>query len=181
MKKILVTFLIIGMSLGTGKVFAQMMPGKGMKMHEEMMGGSPEMMMPGCPMSRGDDMKKGEMGMEEMFQHKLKMIWKNSAELGIKEDQMKAIKELKTAIAKDIVMKDAQIEVTEIDLKSKMMDDPLDEKGLTDLLDKKFELKKEKAKAILNACAQLRKILTDEQRGKMKQLMSAKIDKGTNE
>lgn len=141
----------------------------------------PGMGMSGCQKcqekkSRGDEGHgRGAGGkgsdLREMFFKKSQMLWKHQAELGISEDQLAAISSLKAAVEKDLIQKDADSEVIGIDIQQRMMEDPIDVKAVNVLLDKKYEAKKAAARSLVSACAELRKILTEEQKQKMKQLM----------
>ena len=57
-----------------------------------------------------------------------------------------------------------------MDIKGNMQGDRIDIKATNKLIDRKYDLKKEKAKSLVSACAGLKSILTKEQTGKMKDL-----------
>jgi Spy/CpxP family protein refolding chaperone len=54
--------------------------------------------------------------------------------------------------------------VLKIDIKAKLWEDTIDKKGINKLIDKKYEIKKEKAKALVDTYAQFNNILTEEQK-----------------
>lgn len=68
-------------------------------------------------------------------------------------------------------MKRAEIDVLKIDIKAKLWEDTIDKKGINKLIDKKYELKKEKAKALVDAYAQFNNILTEDQKKTLKTII----------
>mgnify|MGYP000282824940 CR=1 FL=1 len=64
-----------------------------------------------------------------------------------------------------------------IDIKAKLWEDTIDKKGINKLIDKKYELKKEKAKALVDAYAQFKKILTEEQNKALKTIIRQRQEK----
>ena len=113
--------------------------------------------------------KKG--GYDDKIHEKAMMILANEDELGLTEDQVKNIKDLKHKTMKDMIKIDADIDVLAIDLKSAMYEDPMDVAAVNMLIDSKYDLEKQKAKAVVAACEELRNILTAEQKQKMKAIM----------
>jgi len=101
---------------------------------------------------------------------KAHFILRNKKELGLTDKQVKEIKALKIAAKKDMIAKKAAIELVSVDLKARMWESPIDTAAMDKLIDRKYELKKEKAKASIRACARLKNILTEEQKQKMKDL-----------
>lgn len=101
---------------------------------------------------------------------KAHMILKNEDELGLSDKQTTKIKKLMLKSKKDEIMQTAEIETIALDIKSKMREDTVDTKAINTLIDKKYELKKEKAKSSVAAYAELKNILTKEQKKKLKEL-----------
>ncbi|MBU1925674.1 MAG: hypothetical protein KKB82_07125, partial [Candidatus Omnitrophica bacterium] len=88
-----------------------------------------------------DGMNKGKMekmDMEEKFFYKAHLILSGQEELGITDDQAKKIKELKTNTKKDLIRKNAEIEILGMDIKSAMYEDVIDTKAVNKLIDKKY-------------------------------------------
>jgi Spy/CpxP family protein refolding chaperone len=56
-----------------------------------------------------------------------------------------------------------------VDIKGSLCEDPIDKKSINKLIDKKYELKKAKAKALVDAYATFQAILTDDQKKKLKE------------
>ena len=120
-----------------------------------------------CPMMKGGGQKDG---LEEKFCHKAHFILENEEDLGLSDEQIGKIKDLKLETRKDLIKKDAEIETLALDIKAKLSEDVIDTKSAGELIDRKYELKKEKAKAIVEAIASLKNTLTEEQRKKLKGL-----------
>ena len=95
---------------------------------------------------------------------------KNEDELGLSDKQVAAIKELKFDTKRELVKRSAEIDLVKIDIKEKLYKDKVDVKGMDPLIDKKYELKKEKAKYLVKQYAALKGILTDKQLEEMKVL-----------
>ncbi len=95
---------------------------------------------------------------------------KNKEELGLTDEQVKEIKDLKIAAKKAKIANKAEIASLDVDIKAKMWESPMDTAATDELIDRKYELKKEKAKASIRTHARLRNILTEEQKQKMKGL-----------
>jgi Spy/CpxP family protein refolding chaperone len=110
---------------------------------------------------------KGESDMSDQISEKAMMLIANDDELGLTEDQLKKIKDLKHKTKKDMIMKDAEIDVVAVDAKALLWDDPIDIVAVNKLIDSKYDLKKAKAKAFVAALADL----TKEQKDKLKAIM----------
>jgi len=111
---------------------------------------------------------KKDMG--EMFTCKAHMILKNKEELGLSDDLVKKIKALKVTTKKDLIRRKAEIEIIAIDIKAIMWADVIDTEAANKLIDAKYDLKKEKAKASLAAYATLLGLLSDDQKEKLKEI-----------
>ena len=115
-------------------------------------------------------------GFEEKFFCKAGMMLKNQEELGLSDEQAGKIKDLKIKTKKDLIRKNAEIEIIVLDLKSAMCGDQIDTGAMDKLIDKKYDFKKEKAKSLMGAYAEVKEILTSEQKNKLKDLYK-KCDK----
>jgi Spy/CpxP family protein refolding chaperone len=107
-------------------------------------------------------------GLEGKFCQKVKAIYGNSDELGITDKQKDQLKALKNEFRKDIIRKTAEIDVLTIDIKAHLWLDPINTEAVNDLIDKKYAIKKDKTKASVKAIADLKKILTEDQKEKLK-------------
>ena len=83
------------------------------------------------------------------------------------------IKDLDIRTKKDIIRKEAEIEIICLDIKAGMSEDPIDTNAVNKLIDKKYELKKEMAKSFVDGCATLKNTMTKEQKAKMKEIKKA--------
>lgn len=115
-------------------------------------------------------MESRHQGLEEKFFCKAHLILSNQEELGLSDEQVDNIKELKMKAKKDLIRKDAEIEVAALDIKSEMYKKTIDTSAIGKLIDKKYDLKKEKAKSLVESYAALKGILTEEQKEKMKDM-----------
>ena len=109
--------------------------------------------------------------LEKKVFHRFHLAIANEVELGLSEEQYEKIKTLKINTKKDLIMKRAEIDVLKIDIKAKLWEDTIDKKGINKLIDKKYELKKEKAKALIDAYAQFKNIITEEQKKVLKTII----------
>ena len=97
----------------------------------------------------------------------------------ISDEQVKKIKGLKVSTKKDLIRKKADIDIVALDIKSALWEDEVDLATVNALIDRKYDLKKEKAKSLVAAYAALKGILTEEQRDKLKTLYRGGKDKKT--
>jgi len=95
---------------------------------------------------------------------------KNSDELGLKDEQIDKLKALGFAAKKDLIKRKAEIEVIAIDIMALKHADTVDLAAINKLIDKKYDLKKEKAKAMVASEVQIKNVLTDSQKEKVKDL-----------
>lgn len=109
-------------------------------------------------------------GLEGKFARKAHMILKNKEELGLSDKQVAKIKDLKIKVKKDLIRKNAEIEILALDIKAGLRKDAVQTDKVNKLLDQKYELKKEKAKSVVGGYAALKTILTEKQKEKMKDL-----------
>ena len=117
---------------------------------------------------------RGHGDLDDKFFYKASMILKNKKELGLSDKQISDLKSLKLDTEKNLVMKKAELEVLSLDIRSKLMDETIDTKEVNALIDKKYDLKKEKEKSLVTAFAALKNILTDEQKKALKELRHKK-------
>ena len=114
---------------------------------------------------------KGRYGkLEEKIEAKAHMFLKNKEELGLSDEQVQQIKALKLQAKKESIKQNAEIEVIGLDIKSQMWEDVIDAQAISVLIDKKYEIKKGMAKSLINVYAELKTILTDRQKTKLKEL-----------
>jgi hypothetical protein len=122
-----------------------------------------------CP--HGSTVKSMEKwDLEKMLFYKAHFILGNQEELGLSEDQVKTIKSLKLETKKSLLRQNVEIEVLALDIKAKLWEHPIDREGINKLIDQKYELKKAKAKSLIDAFAKLKATLTEEQMKKGKEI-----------
>ncbi len=114
------------------------------------------------------DYKKADL--ESKFFYKAHKLLKKKEELGLTEKQVDKIVDLKVATKKDLIRKKADIEILALDIKSQLYEERINVRAVNDLIDKKYEIKKAKAKALVAACAELKGVLTKAQKEKLKWL-----------
>ena len=109
-----------------------------------------------------------EMSTEDIFFKKVHVLFENLESMKLTDEQSAKIKKLKLDTKKAIILKDAEIEVKKLDIKSAMFEDMVDLGAINTLIDQKYELKKQKDKAATSALIELNSILTKQQQGMLK-------------
>ncbi|MFC1570747.1 hypothetical protein ACFL4E_03080 [Candidatus Omnitrophota bacterium] len=114
------------------------------------------------------DGKKGKCyGLEGKFYRQAHKILEHNKELGLTAKQVKEVKALKVKVKKDLIKQDADIKTLKVEINTLMWEAPMSLDETNMLVDKKYELKKKKAKYIVSAYDKLNKILTKEQLDKL--------------
>ena len=127
--------------------------------------------MPTLAYTDGDCKKmKHKDNLKKKVFKKAHIIMKNKDELKLSENQITEIKKLKVNAKKDLIRKKAEIDVISVDIKSKLWDETIDVSGINKLVDQKYDLKKEKTKSLIAAYAELKKILSKEQKEILQEL-----------
>jgi Spy/CpxP family protein refolding chaperone len=111
---------------------------------------------------------------EEKIMCKFHLVISNHDKLNLSDEQTAKIKGLKINTKKDLIKRNAEIDLISVDMKSKLWEDVIDKEDINKLIDQKYELKKAKTKVLINAYAELKNILTDEQRKKLKDIIHRK-------
>jgi Spy/CpxP family protein refolding chaperone len=114
------------------------------------------------------------MSVKEKFFKKIHMIYLYQDELGVSDEQMQQIKDLKIGLKKDMIAAEADIDVIKIDIQSLLYTDTIDVDAINKLIDQKYETKKAKSKKTVAAYATLKKILTKDQLDKMEDIYHEK-------
>lgn len=109
-------------------------------------------------------------GTEGRLFYKADLILRNQEELGLSDEQINRIKDLKLKTRKDLIKSEAEIKIITLDINAKMTQETIDIAAINKLIDEKYELEKTKAKSLVKAYAELKNILTEEQKGKLKDL-----------
>jgi len=119
----------------------------------------------GC--KQGGHQKK----LDEKVFYKAHFILMNQEELGLTEEQVATIKDLKIATKKDLIKREAEIDLIAVDIKTALWQDTIDVAAVNALIDQKYMLKKEKTKALVAAYATLKNTLSTEQRQAFKEVL----------
>jgi Spy/CpxP family protein refolding chaperone len=122
----------------------------------------------GCPMMQGKG--GGDMGIDDKFFMKSGFILDNETEIGLSDEQVAKVKDLTAKTQKMVIAKGAEIDTVAVDIKTALHQDTIDAAALKALVAKKYDLKKEKAMAAIDAYVGLKNILTKDQMDKMKQV-----------
>jgi len=120
--------------------------------------------------------KKHKKDFAEKVLWKAHFFLKNQDELKLSDEQIRQIKDLKVSVKKDLVKRGAEIDLMKIDIKSALYEDTINREAINKLIDKKYDLKRSKAKYLVGQYVALKSILTDEQTKEVKALWK-KCDK----
>ena len=197
MKKLMITLLVLfGFSV---PAYAQMgmMGGQQGQMGYGMMG---ERQMMDCPMQQmsgqgmmqcgqpmmGQGMMGGMMGMgrermgrhKQWFQYGVTLMLRNADKLGLSDEQIKKLDNIKRKYSKDIIKQDAEMKIAEIDLGALLKESEINLSEVNEVL-KKVESTETQIRYLrIMAFVEARKILTDEQKNSLKKLMEKRAAPG---
>lgn len=121
-----------------------------------------------CPREMGKD--HYQCPIASKFMMKAHFLLEQKNEIGLTEDQVKTIKDLKLQMEKDSLRQSADMKTFMLDLHSKLGEDKVDVEGTNSLIDKSFSSASIAAKSNLEAYAKLKGLLNVDQIAKMKQL-----------
>ena len=121
------------------------------------------------------------MGFDKSFCYKAGLILENSKELSLSKDQIEKIHVLKYNIKKSMIKQDANIESLMLDIKEALRKDEVDLVAIDKFIDEKHSLKAKKAKEIVRALVDLKKILNEEQREQLKEICQNNRNEGMKE
>ena len=108
--------------------------------------------------------------LDKKFFQKVHLALKNQEELGLSDEQYENLKKLKMNTKKDLIKRQAEIDIVSVDIKGKLYEDPIDTGNINKLIDQKYELKKSKSKALVEAFAAFKNILTEDQKNKLREI-----------
>jgi len=121
-----------------------------------------------CPLKA--DKGRCQCPIADKFMMKAHFLLENKTDVGLTDDQVKTIKELKLQMEKDSVRQSSDMKTFILDLKSKLSEDKVDVAGANALIDKNFTSASAAAKSNLAAYAKLKSLLNPDQIKKMKAL-----------
>lgn len=123
-----------------------------------------------CDMMHKHDKMMSKTGLDDMFLFKTCFIMANADEIALTSEQAEKIEALKMSAKKSNIKSNADIELLALDIKSELSKDDVNLDTVNTIIDKKYALKAQKAKDSIAAYINLKKILTDEQRKKLKEM-----------
>ena len=121
-----------------------------------------------CPMKV--DKEHCQCPIADKFMMKAEFLLEHKSEVGLTDDQVKTIKDLKLQMEKDSIRQGADMKTFLLDLKSKLAEDKVDVESANAFIDQKFAAAASAAKSNLAAYAKLKSLLTPDQMTKMKAL-----------
>jgi hypothetical protein len=121
-----------------------------------------------CPMKMGKE--HCQCPIADKFMMKAHLLLENKSEIGLTDDQVKAIKGLKLQMEKDSIRQSADMKTFILDLQSKLSEDKVDVDRTNALIDQNFTAASVAAKSNLAAYAKLKGLLSPDQITKMKAL-----------
>jgi len=116
------------------------------------------------------DKEHGQCPITDKFMMKAHFLLENKSDIGLTDDQVKTVKDLKLQMEKDSIRQSADKKTFMLDLKSKLAEDKVDVEGANALIDQNFTAASAAAKSNVATYAKLKSILTPEQIKKMKAL-----------
>lgn len=128
----------------------------------------------------GHDRPKRGKESECMFFRKAHMIETHQNELGLPAEKIKAIKNLTVETKKTLIQQHAEIEIASVEMEAKLHEDHIDVEALNPIIERKYEMKKNKTKTLINAIAQLKNMLTEEEWRKVREIKINYRKRGDN-
>ncbi|MBD3263777.1 MAG: hypothetical protein GF375_01590 [Candidatus Omnitrophica bacterium] len=110
------------------------------------------------------------MDLEDKFFKKVHFIFAYEDDINLSDDQKEMIINEKFDLKKDLIESKRQIEMIIADVKREFIRDDLDIGTINSLIDRKYDIKKEKAKRVVSAYQNLKNILSADQYNKLKDL-----------
>ena len=158
--------------------------GQGMKGERQMMD-CPMQQMSGQGMMQcgqsmmGQGMMGGMMGMgrermgrhKQWFQYGVTLMLRNADKLGLNDEQIRKLDNIKRKYSKDIIKQDAEMKIAEIDLGALLKESEINLSEVKEALKKVENFKTQIRYLRITAFVEARKILTDEQKNSLKKLM----------
>ena len=128
------------------------------------------------------DKGQGQCPIASKFMMKAHFLLEHKTDIGLTDDQVKSIKDLKLQMEKDGIRQCADMKTAMLDVESKLTEDKVDVEGTNALIDKGTAAASTAAKSNLAAYVQLKSLLTPDQLTKMKAIheqmeMNEKEDK----
>ena len=106
----------------------------------------------------------------ESFFQRAGFLLKQKDRLGLSDDQVRAIQGLKSDMRKNLIRSEAEIEIFEIDIFTKLHDETAHPSEVQRLIEQKFDAKKELSQSLADGYFKLRSALSEQQRQALKQM-----------
>lgn len=123
---------------------------------------------------------KGGYGHKIDLEHKLYMkamfLLMNRNKLDLSDAQVGQIKDIKVDAKKELIDRKAAIDKLKVDIMAEMYEEDMDDEKVKGLIEKKYDLKKQKALFLVDSCSRIRDVLDKEQREKAKKLWMRKYE-----
>ena len=113
----------------------------------------------------------------EKFFHFAHLALENHEELGLADEAVKKVRELKIGTKKSLIRNRAEVELLMVDIISSLYQEKPEISEINKLVDKKFEIKKAGMKKLIAAFVGIKKLLSKEQ---MKQIKAICKSEGYN-
>lgn len=163
MKKVLIALLLVTSLSTYSQADERRRMGQGMG--EGMMGGQMREMM-------RDVMG---MGSNPWFRYGVTLTLQNAEKLGLTDKQKEQLEDVRIKYTKEIIRQDAEIDIAEMDLDKLLKEPAVDTAKVRDTLKKIYDMKAQMRYLRVEAFVEARKVLTDEQREKLKKLMEKPV------
>ena len=118
---------------------------------------------------------------KEKFFHFAHMVLENYEELGLSEDAVKKIRELKIGTKKSLIRNRAEAELLMVDIISKLHTEKPEISEINRLIDKKFDVKKAGMKKLIASFVAIKKLLSKEQMKQMKTICKSEAQRQPKE
>ena len=109
----------------------------------------------------------------EKFFHFAHSILENHEELGLSEESVKKVRDLKIGTKKSMIRNRAEVELLMVDVISSLYQEKPDISAINKLIDKKFDVKKAGMKKLIASFVAVKKLLSKEQIKQVKAICKA--------
>ena len=117
----------------------------------------------------------------EKFFHFAHSILENHEELGLSEESVKKVRDLKIGTKKSMIRNRAEVELLMVDVISSLYQEKPDISAINKLIDKKFDVKKAGMKKLIASFVAIKKLLSKEQMKQMKTICKSEAQRQPKE
>lgn len=122
-----------------------------------------------CSMADGTPKDRDESVTKKVFE-KIKIINTYQDELEVSDEQLTKIRDLKIALKKEHIRRDAEVELLKLDITSLLYADQVDVEAVNKLIDKEYSAMKAKTKKSIASYVELNSVLNKDQMTELKEL-----------